>query len=79
MASQLGTLPRSELTPHSEEGAKAKDGLLLWCRRKTQRYETVDIVDFARSWGDGLAFAALVHAHRPDIVSWQTMQQVRGH
>ena len=79
MASQLRFSRCDQLTLHSEEGAKAKDGLLLWCRRKTQRYETVDIVDFARSWGDGMAFAALIHAHRPDIVSWQTMQQVRGH
>jgi hypothetical protein len=38
-----------------EEGLSAKDGLLLWCRRKTQPYAEVDVQNFKQSFADGLA------------------------
>ncbi|KAI0022003.1 hypothetical protein F4780DRAFT_241196 [Xylariomycetidae sp. FL0641] len=66
---------RFTISDINEEGMTAKEGLLLWCQRKTACYEEVDVRDFSASWNDGLAFCALLDIHRPDLIDYDALDK----
>lgn len=60
----------------SIEDATAKDGLLLWCQKNTKGYRGVDppgLKNFHRDWKSGMAFCALIHKFRPDLLDYNSL------
>ncbi|KAK3538127.1 hypothetical protein QTP70_030291, partial [Hemibagrus guttatus] len=51
----------------------ASQSLLVWCREVTKNYRGVKITNFTTSWRNGLAFCALLHHFRPDLIDYKSL------
>ncbi|TRY61232.1 hypothetical protein TCAL_08459, partial [Tigriopus californicus] len=60
-----------------QEDVSAKDALLRWAQKTTHRYPNVRVQDFTQSWRDGLAFNAIIHRNRPDLLDWKQVERMR--
>jgi Ca2+-binding EF-hand superfamily protein len=59
----------------------AKEGLLLWCQKKTKGYRDVDppgIKAFTQDWRNGLAFCALIHRHQPQMLDYNSLSKANA-
>ncbi|KAI7220130.1 alpha-actinin-2 [Hortaea werneckii] len=66
---------RFTISDINDQGLSAREGLLLWCQRKTACYDEVEVRDFSGSWNDGLAFCALLDIHRPDLIDFDALDK----
>uniref|UniRef100_A0A480L0G3 Nesprin-2 n=2 Tax=Sus scrofa TaxID=9823 RepID=A0A480L0G3_PIG len=53
----------------------AKKALLLWAQEQCATYESVSVMDFKSSWRNGMAFLAIIHALRPDLIDMKSVKQ----
>ncbi|KAL3876290.1 hypothetical protein ACJMK2_034155 [Sinanodonta woodiana] len=53
--------------------------LQLWCKKMVEGYRDVNVVDMTTSWKDGLAFCALIHKFRPDLIDYDSLSKENVH
>ena len=54
--------------------AEVKRALLEWVNKQTMGYERVNppgVTNFTKNWRSGLAWCALIHRHRPELLNYE--------
>lgn len=67
----------SDIVVGQEPNVSAKDYLLRWAKKTTNKYPGVRVTDFTKSWRDGLAFSAIIHRNRPDLLDWRQVRNLQ--
>eukprot|EP00095_Tigriopus_kingsejongensis_P004241 snap_masked-scaffold711_size108467-processed-gene-0.13 protein:Tk04241 transcript:snap_masked-scaffold711_size108467-processed-gene-0.13-mRNA-1 annotation:"mical-like protein 2" len=56
--------------PIQRRGMRA---LQIWCDRVTRDYKNVQIVDMTTSFKNGLAFCAIIHHFKPELIDFESL------
>ncbi|KAM4772466.1 EH domain-binding protein 1 isoform 5-T5 [Rhinophrynus dorsalis] len=71
----LSSSPKPSPLPSPTLGrqSNASQSLLVWCKEVTKSYRGVKITNFTTSWRNGLAFCAILHHFRPDLIDYKSL------
>lgn len=58
---------RQRRASKQEEGGPSAD-LLNWCQEVTKGYKGVRVTNYTTSFRNGMAFCAIIHHFRPDLL-----------
>ncbi|XP_054282962.1 EH domain-binding protein 1 isoform X1 [Macrosteles quadrilineatus] len=72
-------VPEPQSQPRLQDSTPGQD-LLEWCKDVTKDYPGVKVTNLTTSWRNGLAFCAVIHHFRPDLVEFDslTTHDVKG-
>ncbi|KAJ9576955.1 hypothetical protein L9F63_006481, partial [Diploptera punctata] len=59
-------------SPRLKETTPGQD-LLEWCKEVTRDYQGVKVTNLTTSWRNGMAFCAVIHHFRPDLVEFDSL------
>ncbi|GFY01304.1 EH domain-binding protein 1 [Trichonephila clavipes] len=57
----------------TEKSLLGVNDLLTWCKEVTKGYKGVNVTNMTTSWRNGLAFCAVIHHFRPDLIDFDLL------
>ncbi|KAG8189684.1 hypothetical protein JTE90_022498 [Oedothorax gibbosus] len=73
---EIDIVCQNDITTIENETDQSSSGineLLNWCKESTKDYKGVNITNFTTSWRNGLAFCAVIHNFRPDLIDFESL------
>lgn len=70
--------PENNVSEKPKTGTLGRDktpgqDLLEWCKEVTKNYENVKVTNLTTSFKNGMAFAAIIAQHRPDLIDMNSL------